>query len=319
MGPVGQIGPVGPQGPNGYNSLLLITDEVSGTNCTNGGTKIQVGLDQDRSGVLDSGEILQTKYICNGATPGTQPPATLTATASPSTQTFNSFVNITATVNSTIAKYGGSVYFHTPGSCALIDPRYNAYSQSVIQGVSPGGTASVALTSNNTGSTLTLTPCIVYADYNYYDSSTNTSVTVGGSALATFVPDSGTTPVTPPPPNITVTASPSTQTFNSFVNITATVNSTIAKYGGSVYFYANGSSCSLIDPHDNLYRQSVIIPSVSPGGTASVALSGYNMGPGGTLPCIVYADYNYYDSSTNTSVTVGGSALATFELQAAPH
>jgi hypothetical protein len=63
IGPVGATGPQGPIGANGYNSLILITDEISGANCANGGTKIQVGLDQDRNGSLDFVEVLQTKGL----------------------------------------------------------------------------------------------------------------------------------------------------------------------------------------------------------------------------------------------------------------
>ena len=82
-GPAGQMGATGQQGPagnNGYNSLLLITDEISGSNCANGGIKIQTGLDQDRSGVLDSCEVLQTKYVCYGTTSVTPPLAPITVT-----------------------------------------------------------------------------------------------------------------------------------------------------------------------------------------------------------------------------------------------
>ena len=35
----------GPQGLAGLNSLIAILDEGAGVNCTNGGVKIQVGLD----------------------------------------------------------------------------------------------------------------------------------------------------------------------------------------------------------------------------------------------------------------------------------
>lgn len=59
----------GTTGSNGFNSLILMTDEASGSNCTNGGIKIQVGLDSSRNGVLDSNEVSQTKYVCSGAAP----------------------------------------------------------------------------------------------------------------------------------------------------------------------------------------------------------------------------------------------------------
>ncbi len=301
-GPQGQTGPAGLQGSTGaagYNSLLLVTDETSGSNCANGGTKIQVGLDQDRSGVLDCGEVLQTKYICNGTTPGTPSPGTITVTASPSTQTVNSFANITATLPAG-NYYGGNVNFTTSGSCTLYDPNTSSFNNYINQNVSPGGIASVAVTSSsNSGASV---PCVVYA--NYYDY--NKQVNYSGSALATFVTESGTTPVTPPPP-ITVTASPSTQTVNSFVNITATL--TPGNYYGNVYFTTSGS-CMLYDATNNSYNN-YASQSVSPGGIASVALTS-NSNSGASVPCIVYADYYDYNKQVNFS----SSALATFVPQA---
>jgi hypothetical protein len=42
--------------------------EPVGTNCTNGGTKIETGLDANGNGVLDMSEVnaSQTQYVCNG-------------------------------------------------------------------------------------------------------------------------------------------------------------------------------------------------------------------------------------------------------------
>ena len=67
----GATGPQGPQGPNGTdgkNTLVNTTTEPAGTNCVNGGTKFEVGLDANNNGVLDVGEINSslTKYVCNG-------------------------------------------------------------------------------------------------------------------------------------------------------------------------------------------------------------------------------------------------------------
>ena len=54
---------------NGLNALIKTTDEPAGSNCTNGGTKLEVGLDVNENGVLDDNEVnlSQTKYVCNGA------------------------------------------------------------------------------------------------------------------------------------------------------------------------------------------------------------------------------------------------------------
>ena len=53
---------------NGLNALIKTTDEPAGVNCTSGGTKLEVGLDADKNGVLDDSEVnaTQTKYVCNG-------------------------------------------------------------------------------------------------------------------------------------------------------------------------------------------------------------------------------------------------------------
>jgi len=54
---------------SGSASLINTTTEPSGTNCANGGTKIEVGLDANSNGILDALEInsTMTKYVCNGS------------------------------------------------------------------------------------------------------------------------------------------------------------------------------------------------------------------------------------------------------------
>jgi hypothetical protein len=302
MGPEGPAGSLGAAGINGYNSLILMADEMPGCNCANGGTKFQVGLDLNRSGTLDIVEVLQTKYVCNGATSVTPTLAPITVTASASTQTVNSFVDVTATVKNadgTAAGYG-SVNFGSSGSCMLYNSYTNSYSNFASDYLTPGGIASVALTNTNSAGGA----CIVYADY--YNSST--LVNVSSSAVVTFVPDSGTTPVPPTPAPITVTASPSTQTVNSFVDVTVTVKNadgTAASYG-SIMFGSSGS-CMLYNSDNNSYSN-FASGYLTPGGIASVALTNTSSGGG---PCIVYADY--FNSSTLVHVT--GSALVTFVPQ----
>jgi hypothetical protein len=83
QGPIGLTGAAGAQGPqgiqgvtgtngtngtNGLNALIKTTTEPTGTNCTNGGTKIETGLDANGNSVLDSSEVnaSQTQYVCNG-------------------------------------------------------------------------------------------------------------------------------------------------------------------------------------------------------------------------------------------------------------
>ena len=55
-------------GDSALQSLIKTTVEASGDNCTNGGIKIETGLDSDGDGVLgvDEVEASQTKYLCNG-------------------------------------------------------------------------------------------------------------------------------------------------------------------------------------------------------------------------------------------------------------
>ena len=73
-GPAGPIGAQGPQGiqgvagTNGLNALIKTTTEPTGSNCTNGGTKIETGLDANSNGTLDASEVnaSQTQYVCNG-------------------------------------------------------------------------------------------------------------------------------------------------------------------------------------------------------------------------------------------------------------
>jgi Collagen triple helix repeat (20 copies) len=67
-GPAGAAGPAGPAGAtgaNGQNSLILLSAELAGRNCALGGTKVQAGLDANRSGVLDPAEVSSTTYLCS--------------------------------------------------------------------------------------------------------------------------------------------------------------------------------------------------------------------------------------------------------------
>lgn len=61
-------GTAGTNGTNGLNALINTTTEPAGANCTNGGTKIETGLDANANGVLDASEVnaSQTQYVCNG-------------------------------------------------------------------------------------------------------------------------------------------------------------------------------------------------------------------------------------------------------------
>ncbi len=62
-------GKAGAPGANGHNTLVNVTLEPRGANCTLGGQRIDSGLDSNGNGVLDASEIQQTTYICETAWP----------------------------------------------------------------------------------------------------------------------------------------------------------------------------------------------------------------------------------------------------------
>jgi alpha-tubulin suppressor-like RCC1 family protein len=60
----------GPPGPSGDDSLFSVTSVPTGSaHCPGGGQEIQVGVDTNGDGVLESGEVQQTSYLCNGTSP----------------------------------------------------------------------------------------------------------------------------------------------------------------------------------------------------------------------------------------------------------
>lgn len=46
--------------------LIVLLNELPGANCSNGGTAIQTGLDENRDGQLQEGEVTETSFVCNG-------------------------------------------------------------------------------------------------------------------------------------------------------------------------------------------------------------------------------------------------------------
>lgn len=74
-GPTGATGPTGSTGSTGsagYDSLLLLTAEPAGANCTYGGQRAESGLDTNRNGVLDITEVTRTSFLCSAAPADTQ-------------------------------------------------------------------------------------------------------------------------------------------------------------------------------------------------------------------------------------------------------
>jgi len=97
---VGTQGPQGSQGIDGQEgktALINTTLEPSGTNCPNGGAKIEVGLDINSNGILDNNEInvAQTKYVCNGiqGVEGPQGPAGTSSSSIGSNAAFSDAIS----------------------------------------------------------------------------------------------------------------------------------------------------------------------------------------------------------------------------------
>jgi hypothetical protein len=90
----GDDGTNGTDGADGATSLVSWTEEPAGDNCPNGGTRVDVGLDDNADAVLDESEIDGTTYICNGAdgltslvSMITEPPGTNCATGGQKVET----------------------------------------------------------------------------------------------------------------------------------------------------------------------------------------------------------------------------------------
>lgn len=78
VGASGQNGVTGSTGQNGYNAAFSETS-ADHTACPSGGTIINMGIDINRDGILQSNEILQVTIVCNGQN---APPTQLTPVAS---------------------------------------------------------------------------------------------------------------------------------------------------------------------------------------------------------------------------------------------
>ena len=61
----GADGSNGSPGSPGLKSLVVVTPEPVGPNCSAGGARIEAGLDADADLILDVGEVTSTGYACN--------------------------------------------------------------------------------------------------------------------------------------------------------------------------------------------------------------------------------------------------------------
>lgn len=61
----GTDGTNGTNGTDGLTSLISTAVEQPGTNCANGGFRLDIGLDSNSNGQLDTSEVSSTQYLCN--------------------------------------------------------------------------------------------------------------------------------------------------------------------------------------------------------------------------------------------------------------
>lgn len=61
----GRDGIDGLDGENGLNSLVNTAVEDPGTNCANGGFRLDFGLDINSNGTLEASEVTSSQYVCN--------------------------------------------------------------------------------------------------------------------------------------------------------------------------------------------------------------------------------------------------------------
>jgi hypothetical protein len=66
----GANGMNGQAGAEGLAALVAVSPEPAGTNCPSGGNAVTAGLDDNRNGTLEAGEVDSTRYVCNGTNGG---------------------------------------------------------------------------------------------------------------------------------------------------------------------------------------------------------------------------------------------------------
>jgi hypothetical protein len=59
-------GDVGPRGASGANSIAVLYPEDPGSQCANGGVRVDFGLDVDGNGELAAEEVGGSRYVCHG-------------------------------------------------------------------------------------------------------------------------------------------------------------------------------------------------------------------------------------------------------------
>jgi hypothetical protein len=104
VGATGVQGIQGIAGTNGLNALIKTTIEAAGSNCTNGGTKIETGLDANANGVLENSEVntSQTQYVCNAVG------VSVASSHGTWSNTTSSFFTVPPGISSLVANFQGA-------------------------------------------------------------------------------------------------------------------------------------------------------------------------------------------------------------------
>ena len=150
QGPIGPAGPTGPQGPqgqpgvagtNGLNALIKTTTEAAGANCTNGGTKIETGLDANANGVLDAGEVNagQTKYVCNGISGTSSQTVSGKITGAPATILNGTGFSVVSPSNGVYIITFNSPFQNVPNVIAAATPLNGNLSQAFASNITTTG------------------------------------------------------------------------------------------------------------------------------------------------------------------------------------
>jgi OmcA/MtrC family decaheme c-type cytochrome len=121
-------GDPGSPGNAGANALVSTSPEPAGMHCPYGGTKVEVGVDSDGNGVLDSSEVKATgtSYVCNGSGK-------------------NSLILTTAEPNGNNCPFGGTrieTGVDTNNNNTLDASEINAAATTYVCNVAPSGTIS---------------------------------------------------------------------------------------------------------------------------------------------------------------------------------
>jgi hypothetical protein len=83
----------GSSGAAAASGLVRLATEAAGTNCPNGGSRVEAGTDTNGNGVLDTAEVVSTAFVCQGAAGTTGP---VGPTGPVGTAGTNSLTNIVA-------------------------------------------------------------------------------------------------------------------------------------------------------------------------------------------------------------------------------